>query len=184
MTEKLAHSLWFRRTQISTASQSVSQINDKLKDLTLKQLISNFEKKAMTPLIDPNVRNLYTLPKIHKVNLNESPVPQIPARPIVSNIRTPTENISRFLNEHLKSVPETFQSYVKDTPDFLRKIGTLNESDLINNNALLVTLDVSSLYTNIPKADGLKAIEEICYNQSVGNVSLPKIATLTLLDLY
>ena len=180
--EQLDNQRNYCRLNKSPASQYVTQINGKLNDLASKQLISDFDKKTMAPPIDANVGNFYTLPKIHKVDLNANPTPQIPGRPIVSNIRTPTENISRFLNDHLKSVPQTFPSYVKDTPDFLRKIDCLNESNLIDNNALLVTLDVSSLYTNIPKQDGLKAIEEICYNRNLNNITLPKDATLTLLD--
>ncbi len=64
----------------------------------------------------------------------------------------------------------------------MRKIDSLNESNLVDHNALLVALDVSSLYTNIPKQDALKAIQEVCYDRNLNNITLTKNVTLTLLD--
>ena len=43
----------------------------------------------------------------------------------------------------VKDIP----SYIKDTTDFLYKIQSLGQ---LPDDTLLVTLDVSSLYTNIP----------------------------------
>ena len=50
------------------------------------------------------------------------------------------------------------RSYVKDTTDFIKKleaIGTLPP------NCLLVTLNVTSLYTNIPNKEGLDAAKRL-----------------------
>ena len=89
------------------------------------------------------------LPKIHKKN--------IPGRPICSSISHPTSNISKFVDEHIKRyVPKT-NSYVRDTQHFISRIKQLG---CIPENVLLVTLDVSSLYTNIPNQEGLLAVAE------------------------
>ena len=45
-------------------------------------------------------------------------------------------------------------SHIKDTTDFLNKLSNLGN---LPNNAILVTLDVSSLYTNIPHNQGIDA---------------------------
>ncbi|CAN7986166.1 unnamed protein product, partial [Ixodes hexagonus] len=87
----------------------------------------------------------YLLPKIHK--------PGNPGRPIVSSNGTVTENLSSFVDYLIKDLPETFASYVKDTNHFLQIIAEIN----LPQNASLVTLDVSSLYTNIPHAEGIQA---------------------------
>ena len=96
---------------------------------------------------EPKEAKFYLLPKIHKKN--------IPGRPICSSINHPTSNISKFVDEHIKKyVPKT-KSYVRDTQHFisrLKQLGTIPEG------ALLVTLDVSSLYTNIPNREGILAI--------------------------
>ena len=45
-------------------------------------------------------------------------------------------------------------SHIKDTTDFLNKLSNLGN---LPNNAILVTLDVSSFYTNIPDNQGIDA---------------------------
>ena len=99
-----------------------------------------------------NIKNLtagrfYLLPKIHKK--------QVPGRPICSSVGHPTCNISKFVDGHIKRyVPQT-KSYVRDTQHFINR---LLEMGKIPDGALLVTLDVLSLYTNIPNHEGLIAV--------------------------
>ena len=88
---------------------------------------------------------LCLLPKFHK--------PGSPGRPIVSSCEIPTEKISQFVDYHLRPYVETLPSYVKDTTDFLLKLQSVN--NLPDNT--LVTLDVMSLYTNVPHSEGTEA---------------------------
>ena len=78
-----------------------------------------------------------------------------PGRPIISSNGHPTECISEFVDYHLKPLGQTLPSYIKDTTHFLLQLHNLG---LLPENAILVTLDVSSLYTNIPHKEG----EEAC----------------------
>ena len=96
---------------------------------------------------NPKSGRFYLLPKIHKKG--------IPGRPICSSIDHPTCNISKFIDAHIKDyVPKT-ASYVRDTQHFISRLKTL---DKLPEGALLVTLDVSSLYTNIPNREGILAV--------------------------
>ena len=95
----------------------------------------------------PRLATFYMLPKIHKKD--------VPGRPIVSACGCPTERISAYVDYHLKPLVEKTTSYIKDSTDFLNKLTELN----IPTDAILCTLDVSSLYTNIPHTEGLRA----CY---------------------
>ncbi|CAH3182916.1 unnamed protein product [Porites lobata] len=61
-----------------------------------------------------------------------------------------TERISEFANYH--PLVQLLPSYVKDTTHFLN---ILKEIDVLPTNAILVTLIVSSLYTNIPTNEGI-----------------------------
>ena len=91
----------------------------------------------------------YILPKIHK--------PFIPGRPICSSNNHPTERISEFVDYHIRKYVTQLPSYVRDTQDFINKIkaaGTLTE------DTLLVTMDVSSLYTSIPNNMGIESVLE------------------------
>ena len=91
----------------------------------------------------------YLLPKIHK-NLVEPP-----GRPIVSSIDSPTERISMMLDIILQPLLASTKSYIKDTPDFLRKLDRIN----ILPEENFFTLDVTSLYTNIPLEESLDIME-------------------------
>ena len=95
------------------------------------------------------------MPKIHKALDSELPL-GYPGRPIVSGCGSLTENISAYIDIELKPYMESLPSYVKDTSDFITKIHNLKG---IPENAFLVTLDVTSLYSNIPHDDGIEACD-------------------------
>jgi len=56
------------------------------------------------------------------------------------------ECISAFIDYHLNLLVQPLPSYIKDTTHFLHKLQQLAP---ISSNAILLMLDVSSLYTNI-----------------------------------
>ena len=71
----------------------------------------------------------------------------------------------------------TTHSFIKDTTHFLNKLEHLEQ---LPQNAFLVTLDVSSLYTNIPHNEGIDAYRHFL-NTRDHNAS--SISTETLCDL-
>ena len=93
------------------------------------------------------------LPKVHKVHDTKLPL-GFPGRPIISGCNSLTENISFHIDTILKPYMECLPSYVKDTSDFIKKLHSLQD---LTTESYLVTLDVSSLYSNIPHDDGIKA---------------------------
>ena len=99
---------------------------------------------------EPREPVFYALPKIHK-QAN-------PGRPIVSASSCPTELISEFIDSILQPLVADLPSYVKDTNDALRLLEAFS-FDPVNTQRLIFTMDVSSLYTNIPNNDGLLAIK-------------------------
>ena len=108
--------------------------------------IINEETKRHLIQTDPKPGRFYILPKVHKQGN--------PGRPIVSSNSHPTERISQFVDHHLKPLVQTTQSFIKDTTHFLSKLEQLEQFPA---NSLLVTLEVSSLYTNIPHNEGISA---------------------------
>jgi hypothetical protein len=108
----------------------------------------------------------YLLPKIHKDGK--------PGRPIVSAIGHPTERISAFLHLHLRPHVENLPLYLKDTTDYINK--TLPSG--LPDHTLLITMDVTSLYTNIPHQEGIEACREVWDTRRVqrpSTVSLVKL---------
>ena len=115
----------------------------------------------------------YLLPKIHKKNT--------PDRPICSYIGHPTCNISKFVDAHIEDyVPKT-KSYVRDTQHFISRLKELGK---IPQGALLVTLDVSSLYTNIPNHEGILAIAAQLRKDRTKDLITPYILQLLKLVLH
>ena len=86
------------------------------------------------------------LPKIHKKGT--------PGRPICSTVCHPTCQISKWVDKDTQKYAQQADSYIKDTTDFILKLKELPE---LPKDSLLVTLDVTSLYTNIPNEEGLRA---------------------------
>jgi len=75
-------------------------------------------------------------------------------RPIISGCEGPTERISSFVDYLLQPIAKTQQSYLKDTTDFINFI----EKTKVEENAVLVSMDVTSLYTNIPQEEGITTV--------------------------
>ena len=85
------------------------------------------------------------LPKIHK-KIHKNTLPP-PGRPIVSAMGSPTEKISAFIDHFLQTLLPCIPSFIKDTTYFLQILDNL---PAIPEQALLATLDVSSLSTKSP----------------------------------
>ena len=83
----------------------------------------------------------YLLPKIHKRLQN------VPARFVISISGYYTENISAFVEFHLKPLVKKVKSYIKDTNNFYRKIAGLSP---LPDDLILCTIDVEGLHPNIP----------------------------------
>ena len=62
--------------------------------------------------------------------------------------------ISSFVDSLLPPIAVKQESYLKDTTDFINFI----ENTRIPDDVTLATLDVSSLYTNIPQSEGIEVI--------------------------
>ena len=90
----------------------------------------------------------YTLTNIHK------PTPV--GRPIISGCDGPTERISAFVDHLIQPIAQKQASYLKDTTDFLNFI----EKTKLPKITILISMDVTSLYTNIPQEEGITTVCE------------------------
>ena len=81
---------------------------------------------------------------------------------------------------HLNPLVKKIPSHIKDTNDFLLKLQQLDD---LSSESLLVTLDVISLYTNIPHQEGLDACRETLNKQEVLDPPTEEIVQLTSITL-
>ena len=99
-------------------------------------------------LENPRTAKFYLLPKIHKNTLPP------PGRPIVSANECPSERISQFVDHFIQPLVTKIPSYLRDSSHLINILG----NSKISNDAILCTLDVTSLYTNIPNDEGINAV--------------------------
>ena len=146
---QLSDTNFYRKIDKDPTQEIGATINQTLLKMKQNGLISEKNFEHLSCDNSQTEGRFYLLPKIHKKG--------VPGRPICSSVNHPTSKISKLVDEHIKKyVPET-DSYLRDTQDFIKKIKSLGT---IPDGALLCTLDVSSLYTNIPNEEGIQAVAE------------------------
>ncbi len=149
--------------------------NTKTVQSTLSKLdIDDQTISAISP--NPNdvkCPSFYMLPKVHKANN--------PGRPIVSGCACPTAQVSRFVDFHLRPLVELLPSYLQDTTHFLKHITNLNRFAPFPDNTLLVSADVTALYTNINHKEALAACKK--YLDTRSNPDPPTDHLIRLLEL-
>ena len=74
------------------------------------------------------------------------------------------------------AIAKVQESYLKDTTDFLNFI----EKTKVAKGTMLVSMDVTSLYTNIPQEEGINIV---CKTYEIFHLNKPPISTLYLRDM-
>lgn len=139
---------FYKKVQNNPTSEHAALVNNAI-DLLKNRNLLDEKMASQLKTVNPRTPRFYLLPKIHK--------PNNPGRPVVSSINCHTERISQFVDHHLQPLTKKLTSYIQDTTDFLRKLKNL--PDKLPENTLLVTMDVRSLYTNIPNSEGIQAVK-------------------------
>ena len=113
--------------------------------------------------------NFYMLPKIHK--------PNNPGRPIVNGIGSITEKISAYVDQEIRHLVPSIQSYLKDTSHLIHIL--LGKKPTPGD--ILVTTDVKSLYTNITHIEGIQVLTRIL--EETNTHPMKKLLTCRLANL-
>lgn len=155
--EFLENASYFQEIQNDSTAEIADLISTKLKQGLEKAEISQELFEFLDPIKNNCTRlaNLYFLPKMHK-----NP---IKVRPIVSANNTPTERVGIFLDFFLQPLILLQKTYLKDSKQVIQKI----ESQTFPLDCTLMTLDVTSLYTNI---DHNLALQQIANRLSESEV--------------
>ena len=156
-----------KKTYKEVANKCDKKVMTRIADFT-KKYKDVLTKKEASYLTNFNFKtsNFYGLPKIHKSKLISEAIGvqndeyievlepiDLKVRPIVAGPMCPTRPLSALIDILLKPFVTHINSYIRENLDFLKKCSRVN-----NENTILVTFDVTSLYTNIPHDYGLQAI--------------------------
>ena len=155
----------------SINSSPLKNVNKEIKDVLLDIYNRNeIDKKTKDYLVvkNPQLGRFYMLPKIHKRTKD------VPGRPVISNNGTATENISAFLDFHLKGAVQNISHILEDTRDFLSRI----VNKVVPEGSILVTFDVVGLYPHIPHDEGIDTMRKFLNERADQNVSTQNLCKL------
>ena len=124
--------------------------------------------------IDIEHNSSYLLPKFHKDLHNP------PGRPIVLGSGGPTEKISQFVDNFIVGpLVQLSDSYIRDSTHMMYIFNKFNMSP----DMLLCTLDITSLYTNIPYNEGIQSTKEFLAIYRHANTLLDNSYIVELLEV-
>ena len=133
------------------------EIKGVLDEALKANLITKSDYDQMNPM-DKGPSKFYEIFKMHKMK-DGMRIP--PERPIISGCGSITEQIGKYCQSFLSQISNKHESYLQDSPDFLRSLeDDLNDAKVIDDQDTIVTIDVSSLYTNIDQTEGVEICKE------------------------
>ena len=92
---------------------------------------------------------IYGLPKIHKLD--------VPLRPIVSCINSPTYRLSQHISALISPLAGHTETAVKNSAALVEELS----HERVTQDELLVSFDVSSLFNNVPVPEAVEVIREM-----------------------
>ena len=139
----------FKRINHNPTAKNEKRINDTLKRMAeIGDIDEETVRQLRVPANGTRIPLFYGTVKIHKTDL--------PLRPVVSTIGSATYNIAKFVNRALTQYVRMSPSFIENTPHFIEEI----ESMQIQEDEVMVSFDVRSLFTSVPTIDAVRAIEE------------------------
>ena len=126
------------------------RIQDELKHVEVLGEIPQQQRQKLSPSFTQPPK-LYGLPKIHKVN--------VPCRPIVSSIDSPTYALAKEMARILSPLAGSSSSYIKNSEHFAEMI----ESTTLSSCDLLVSFDIKNLFTNVPIPETMSRVAALLH---------------------
>lgn len=131
-------------------------INAELMDMMQHGYISESQRRHLEARPTDRDRVFYLLPKIHKPREKWPQQDVMPeGRPIVSDTGSESYRVAAWINHFLRPISMRHSSYIKDTYDFVHKIRHRH----VPGGAILVTGDVTALYTNMDINRSLQVVQ-------------------------
>ena len=161
----------YRKINYDPTTVNYETIHKDISKFQKENLLSNNISEGLKTE-NPKTPHFYLKPKLHKEG-NQG-------RPMISSINCHTSKISEYVDYHLQPIVKEIPSYVQDTSDFLRKINQIN---FVPDNSYLVSVDVKSLYSDIPNAEGIKSVKMSLEKYSKRTASTKVITTFLALIL-
>ncbi|XP_025266911.1 uncharacterized protein LOC112638816 [Camponotus floridanus] len=128
----------YRKLNKDPIRKLTNKINTMVKSWRSNDLINESTYKKLNST-NGNLPRCYGLPKIHKSGF--------PMRIIVSSIGSPVYNVAQYIHDILKISILEPKSHIKDGWTFANYL----KGKIIRDDEIMISLDVTALFTNIPK---------------------------------
>lgn len=150
MNKLISEGSTYEKTNKDPTTRIEKKVNDMITTWRLNNKITE-EEETYLKTHNSVAPAIYGLGKLHKRKPNED----IPLRPIVSTIQSPMYKISKMLANCLSQAMKQSPHHLKDSWQFAERIKVAK----IPNGYKLISLDATSLFTNIPTNLCIKAIK-------------------------
>ncbi|XP_070579506.1 uncharacterized protein [Ptychodera flava] len=154
--EQLNNDTYYTQLESDPTEKYMTELERAIQRWKRKKWISHSIAKELIPK-EPKPGHFYGLPKIHKDG--------IPLRPIIPQCQALTSQLSRYVDYHLQPIVKSLPSYIKDTNHHLEDL----QNNEISPNTIMVSMDVVSLYSNIPNEFGIQAVKKHMIDRNITN---------------
>ena len=152
---QLNHPIHYKTLDQPVFPQAITKINEIFRELKDLKFIDKGQFDFLACPSDPTPRRMYLLPKIHKEKNKWPPPGRLPpGRPIISDCGSESCASAEYIDHFLAPLATRHPSFLKDTTHFLDEI----KKTKIHPDALIATIDVDSLYTNIDNVTGIQSV--------------------------
>ena len=148
---------YYKPVNISVLKEAKEKISNIVKEGFDNKILTKEEYGAMTPAENVEAGRFYGTFKVHKP-YEHGTAPSM--RGIVRYSGTLMENIALYVENHWKPIGKYRESYLEDTPYFLRYREEINKGQTLSTNSTLVVIDAIGLYDNIPPEEGVQSVGE------------------------
>ena len=147
MEEKLADVTTYVRIEKDPTLEIKDELAGQLQKLLDSGVIDENLKRDLYPKTT-QIPRAYGSPKIHK--------PGYPLREIVDSTDSVTKKIDKYVSRIIKSYTINSQYAIKNSKDFVDKIGTMK----LKEGHKLISFDVVALYPSVPQDEALRLFED------------------------
>jgi hypothetical protein len=148
VTEMVSDAKTYRNTNVDDSIEVKQSCDTLISNLGSQGLLNKKQLQYLTNF-EPRCPLFYGLPKVHK--------PNIPLRPICSQIEGPTSRLNELVDKYLTVAEQSIPFLLQDTTAYLLLI---EQNKHVSPNTILCTVDVTSLYTNIPHEEGAQWVAD------------------------
>jgi hypothetical protein len=143
---QLDNTKYYRELPRPIYLDNIPKINAILTDMANEKIISHKQLKFLRATEADRQRVFYLLPKIHKPRDKWPQPDRMPeGRPIVSDCGSESYRVCQYIDSFIRPISVRHIAYIKDTYDFVAKV----RHQQVPIDALLITGDVTALYTNM-----------------------------------